>query len=289
MQDAVRNLDTRVYAGLLRRASAYLVDSLLLIVPAMGISWALGAHDNWASLLTIVMWWIYKAGLESGPGQATLGKRALGIQVTDLEGNRISFARASGRYFGTFLSALILGVGFLMAGFTKRKQALHDMMASCLVVRAGATPEEIGQASGTMPVTFGAWVGAAVVVFIPAVGILAAIAIPAYQDYVVRARTMEAVAEAARWKASAHAAFEDYARNPVSEPVIEESPRSRYVSRVVIRKPERRIEVHLAAAQLHSSRISNDAQIHLTFRGAEGWACDARGIDLRYLPAACRH
>jgi len=58
----------------------------------------------------------------------------MGIKVTDLNGNRISIGQATGRYFGKILSALILYVGFLMAGFTEKKQALHDIMASCLVV-----------------------------------------------------------------------------------------------------------------------------------------------------------
>ncbi|MGB6469852.1 MAG: RDD family protein, partial [Candidatus Acidiferrales bacterium] len=67
--------------------------------------------------------------------QGTLGKRALGLLVTDLEGRRVSFGRASGRYFGKIVSALILMIGFIMAGFTEKKQALHDMLAGCLVLR----------------------------------------------------------------------------------------------------------------------------------------------------------
>jgi uncharacterized RDD family membrane protein YckC len=79
--------------------------------------------------------WIYYASLESSAWQATLGKKILGLKVTDLAGNRISFARASGRFFGKIVSGMILGIGFLMAGFTERKQALHDILAGCLVLR----------------------------------------------------------------------------------------------------------------------------------------------------------
>jgi len=79
--------------------------------------------------------WIYYASLESSAWQATLGKKILGLKVTDLAGNRISFGRASGRFFGKILSGMILGIGFLMAGFTERKQALHDILAGCLVLR----------------------------------------------------------------------------------------------------------------------------------------------------------
>lgn len=79
--------------------------------------------------------WIYEAALESSKYQATLGKMALGLKVTDLEGRRISFLRATGRHFAKIISGLILLIGFIMAGFTQRKQALHDMIAGTLVVR----------------------------------------------------------------------------------------------------------------------------------------------------------
>jgi uncharacterized RDD family membrane protein YckC len=72
--------------------------------------------------------------MESSSKQATLGKLALGIVVTDLNGNRISFGRATGRYFGKIVSGMIFAIGYIMAGFTEKKQALHDMIASCLVV-----------------------------------------------------------------------------------------------------------------------------------------------------------
>jgi uncharacterized RDD family membrane protein YckC len=86
--------------------------------------------------ISIVMMWIYYAWMESSSHQGTLGKMALGLIVTDLEGRRISFARASGRYFAKIITGLIpLGIGYAMAGFTEKKQALHDMIASCLVLR----------------------------------------------------------------------------------------------------------------------------------------------------------
>jgi len=88
-------------------------------------------------LITVVIDWLYFAVQESGAKQATPGKNMMGLRVTDLDGQRISFGRASGRYFGKLLSALILYVGFMMAGFTERKQALHDMLAGCLVVKTG--------------------------------------------------------------------------------------------------------------------------------------------------------
>ena len=67
---------------------------------------------------------------------ATPGKMACGIKVTDLDGRRISFGRATGRFFGKILSTLILLIGFLMQPFTARKQALHDILAGTLVVKS---------------------------------------------------------------------------------------------------------------------------------------------------------
>jgi uncharacterized RDD family membrane protein YckC len=87
------------------------------------------------ALIRFVLNWLYYALLESSSWQATLGKKALGLEVTDLEGRRISFGRATGRFFGKIISALILFIGFIMIGFTEKKQGLHDMLAGCLVIR----------------------------------------------------------------------------------------------------------------------------------------------------------
>ena|SRR5436190_5272766 len=86
-------------------------------------------------LIGIVIGWLYYALMESSNSQATLGKMACGIIVTDLNGEKISFGRATGRHFAKILSGLILLVGYMMAGWTEKKQALHDMIASTLVMR----------------------------------------------------------------------------------------------------------------------------------------------------------
>lgn len=85
-------------------------------------------------ILGVFLNWLYYTLLESSSVQATIGKMALGIIVTDLNGNRISFARANARYWSKIISALILCIGFIMAGFTKKKQALHDIIAETLVI-----------------------------------------------------------------------------------------------------------------------------------------------------------
>lgn len=119
------------YAGFWKRVAAAFIDGLILLAAGM----VLGTVTSGGDLLGIVVSWLYAALLESSSKQATLGKMALGIQVTDLEGNRISFGRATGRHFGKIISTLVLFIGFIMAAFTDRKQTLHDIMAGCLVVK----------------------------------------------------------------------------------------------------------------------------------------------------------
>jgi len=87
-------------------------------------------------LAACLMAWLYYAWMESSSNQGTLGKMALGLIVTDLQGRRISFARATGRFFSRFITSMIpLGIGYILAGITGKKQALHDIIASCLVLR----------------------------------------------------------------------------------------------------------------------------------------------------------
>ena len=87
------------------------------------------------AVLVLCAQWLYEAALESSSYQATLGKMIFGMKVTDLAGNRISFARATGRHFAKLISGLVLCIGFIMVGFTERKQGLHDLLAGTLVRR----------------------------------------------------------------------------------------------------------------------------------------------------------
>jgi len=87
------------------------------------------------SIIGLVVKWLYYTLMESSNLQATVGKMAIGIIVTDLNGKRISFARATGRHFSKYISALIIGVGYLMVAFTAQKQGLHDIIAGTLVLQ----------------------------------------------------------------------------------------------------------------------------------------------------------
>ena len=141
------------YAGFWRRFVAYLIDYLIIGAGAFAVGFLIGivagvagADDvkgGWLVaiyVITIAGYYLYYAFMESSANQATVGKIALGLKVADEEGNRISFGRALGRTVAKILSALILFMGFVMAGFTDRKQALHDKIAHTLVVKRSAAP-----------------------------------------------------------------------------------------------------------------------------------------------------
>lgn len=143
-----------VYAGFWIRVAAYLIDVILLgiaisLLQALtGINFGVdldaalaptGVETEGASttgsLLSLIIGIAYFAGLESSSWQATVGKKALGMVVVDEGGNQISFGRAVGRYLAKILSAVILLIGYIMVAFTAKKQGLHDMIASTLVVK----------------------------------------------------------------------------------------------------------------------------------------------------------
>ncbi len=142
------------YAGFWLRFIAYIIDTVIVDVVAFVIGavsglWLGGGGYNSAaatvvsSLLAVVFVLLYWSVAESSAWQATPGKLAVGVCVTDLAGRRISFGRALGRTLGKLLSMLFFGIGFLMAGWTARKQALHDLLAGTLVVkRDRAAPEQ---------------------------------------------------------------------------------------------------------------------------------------------------
>ena len=141
------------YGGCWIRVVAAIIDAIILRVVVSPVSMVFGGlglagmmsglpHRGLGLLgggVTFILLlfgsWLYEAFMESSSYQATLGKMIFGMKVTDLYGNRISFGRATGRHFAKWLSAMILGIGYIMVGFTERKQGLHDLLAGTLVRR----------------------------------------------------------------------------------------------------------------------------------------------------------
>ena len=157
-----------VYASFWRRLVAFMIDSIIVAFPSMILSGvgaalfapkilsAMNANPSPESIsalfsaygfilvlnvVSALFFWLYYAFMESSAKQATLGKMAMGIKVVDEKGQRISFARATGRTFSKIISYTILYFGFFMAAFTKKRQALHDFIATTYVVNAGYQPD----------------------------------------------------------------------------------------------------------------------------------------------------
>ncbi len=221
MEESTSPATDVVFAGFWRRWAALLLDSLVLSaglyaailiaaivvgVSGMATDWNEDQLPAWlglAYLLLILAYYVaaalYYSLQESSVHQATLGKRALGIKVTGLQGRRLTRDQALGRWFAAALSYMTLYVGFLMAASTRRKQALHDIVASTLVVDRWAYtdhPERQQRRVGLLTVLLGL-----LLLGLPVVAILAAIAIPQYQAYLVRSEISTAIASASVLKA----------------------------------------------------------------------------------------
>jgi uncharacterized RDD family membrane protein YckC len=141
------------YGGFWIRVVSALIDFVLMFTALFPVRFLVGSMVTVAGMdaqmsmhdlfllrriiriaIGILLVWIYRASMESSRFQATVGKLAMRLKVTDLEGNRISFGRASGRYFSKWLSAFALGLGYLMVGFDQQKQGLHDRIAGTRVL-----------------------------------------------------------------------------------------------------------------------------------------------------------
>ena len=134
MKKTLQDSSEFIYAGFWRRFFAFITDSLLL-----GCIGSISIYVFGESI-QVYLWhgfwgWIYFVFMESSEGGATLGKMLLGIRVTDLWGNRISDGKSFLRHLALIVNPITLGIGFLMVGFTKNKQGLHDIMAGCLVIK----------------------------------------------------------------------------------------------------------------------------------------------------------
>jgi uncharacterized RDD family membrane protein YckC len=141
------NENNKSYGGFWKRVIAYLIDGLIIAVPVTMVFGTvipdvMMAENVQATpfsvtvpqLVMILASWVYFAGLESSEWQATVGKKILGMKVTDTAGERIHFVKATVRYISKFLSSFILMIGFIMVAFTAKKQGLHDFIAGTTVI-----------------------------------------------------------------------------------------------------------------------------------------------------------
>jgi uncharacterized RDD family membrane protein YckC len=153
------------FGGFWIRVAAYIIDGFIIGIPVaivIGIVFAAALSGPLSSgneaemqeaalasagifaivyLLIFIAVWLYEAMMTSSASGATIGKRVMGLRVVrGSDGSRLSFGRATGRFFAkVFITGIIpFGIGYMMAGFTERKRALHDMIADTVVIKRQA-------------------------------------------------------------------------------------------------------------------------------------------------------
>jgi uncharacterized RDD family membrane protein YckC len=237
-------------------------------------------------VLPFLMRWAYFTFFTASSWQATPGKRAVGIKVVDLDGNAISKGRATGRWFAAALSYLTFYIGFLMAAFTDRKQALHDIVASTRVVDQWAYtefPERQRRDLGGCAIA--ALVGISLLFVVFMVGIIAAVSLPAYQDYSQRAQVAQVVAEGRGMTT----ALEEFRQNTDRCPSgLDEVGLSTPTNPLVLEAEVGELEAGQCTLQFSLGGGQFDGEyLWFTREDSGRWACGG-SMDDKLLPFDCR-
>ena len=303
----VRDSDDIVYAGFWRRAIALFIDGLVLMVPVLVLSGLLGVgvaaagNGGGAEGLLVAVFYLahfairgaYFATMHSSGWQATLGKRAVGIKVTDDGGNRLTFAHALGRWFASALSFLTVYIGFLMAAFTDRKRALHDMVAGTQVVDrwayTGHPERQQRELSGCM---VAAVVVLGLLLFV--VPILAAIAISQYQDFVERSQVSEGSSLADGMKTAVAEYYNNTGHFPADNAAAglaaPDEIQGAYVRRMTLH-PDGSIEAQYSATAPQKANAGIDGASLVFTPSAQGgnlqWTCHSDTLKQKWCPSSC--
>ncbi len=279
------------YGGFWVRFAAYFVDGIIIGIGSVLVAVAWGLIVGWQSvsessdllpLVLIVLGQLYHAYFVSSEKMATPGKRLCGLYVTNLEGRRLSFGRAMWRNMAALFSYLTFYIGFFMAGFTERKQALHDKLAGTVVHR------QPGSSAGVV-------ITIVIVLFFLIIvgGILAAVTIPAYQDYIVRAQVAGVLTEVSAVKEPIASYAAQKGQWPKTWEEVETVGGHNPVSRL---GPQARAIVEYIRLEGGGSVVSyvkthgKEGQIRLTPQAEGGivtWICTADPAIRKYVPAAC--
>jgi uncharacterized RDD family membrane protein YckC/type II secretory pathway pseudopilin PulG len=259
------------YSGFWRRAAALVIDAFVLLLPLIALSYYV--HP----LLGLVLILAYGSYFEGGERRATPGKIACGIVVTGIQGERISFPRALGRQvlklLGNALIVITWLAFFLPAMFTERRQGLHDMIASTVVRRqpgSGIPEVAVAVIGGLIPVAL-------------VVGAFVAIAVPAYQDYVLRSRVAAALAALEPYQRAVEGYFAANRKLPRSiQEIGLAMPAANEVKSFAMRD---------GRIIMEPSGISPTGVLILTPKAngkALEWTCASDGLWPAMVPARCR-
>lgn len=310
--------DVVVDAGFWKRLAAFMIDGallliatyaivfLMLIIVGAGVGGFMTMFQSSASgqppsgpllvvflvgfyVLPFIMRWAYFTFFTRSSWQGTPGKRAVGIKVVDLDGGRLGTGRAMGRWFAAALSYLTFYIGFLMAAFTDRKMALHDMVASTRVVDRWAYTDHPGrQQRGLGGCAIAALVGIGLFFIVFFVGIMAAVSLPAYQDYTQRAKVAQVVSEGRGMTV----AIDDFLRATDRCPATLEEAGLVAPSSALVQSTDLG-EIDAGLCSLRFTLGGTEAgpydgeYLWFSHDGEGGWDCGGSMAD-KLLPAACR-
>jgi uncharacterized RDD family membrane protein YckC len=315
-----------LHAGFWLRVAAWLIDALILApIVAFAVALVVGvavrppglaatggvvayelATGLWVWPIAFGLAWLYYGLSESSRWQATPGKLVLGLKVTDDRGRRIGFARASVRWLGMLLSGAIADMGYLIAAWTPRKQALHDLLARCCVVRAeelqawcraeAADEQSVPSVGSTVTRGMPGWAVALLVfgigafVVLPLAVVLSGIAVPAYRAHRVRGEVAHALEATARVRALVGEYIVQRGALPADNRVLGLSPtdavRARYVRNAFVAHGKVVVtfggeaDGRVRGGHLVISPVGDAARLR--------WYCTSPDIPRRYLPRQCR-
>lgn len=281
------------YAGFWRRYAAVFLDGLVVSLMFTPIAFIVGliagvlglgqsiAFGAALYVLFFVAYTAYYVFMESGERGATFGKRWVKIRVVDVNGSRISAGRALGRFVGHLLSYITGYLGFLIQPFTARKQALHDMVSGTVIVK---TEKE---ASPVLVIIIAA---ASALLIVAVIGILAAVAIPAYQGYIVKAKTNAAlnVGHAATQAVQNYYAQTGKVPASIAETQVQLPP-SPDVSAVEVNPANG--EIHVIFSDKTPPAVAGKYLSFMPTQAADGsitWTCSSSEIPPGNLPQECR-
>jgi uncharacterized RDD family membrane protein YckC len=302
-----------IYAGFWYRFLAWVIDVIILgvvlgtlgaVIVTMSASFALRGGDFSASPLafifgaygvviaSIVLSLLYFAVSESSRGQATIGKLALGLKVTDVNGKRLSFLRALARYIAHIVSNLTLGIGYVLNVFTVRQQTLHDLIAGTLVVYKEVTPTDLID-NLTVPAQ-GAQKASVLLVWVMTVMFLVTVALvgrplietPARQVAGISVRMYEVEMLGAEAAAAVSDYQETHGRFPPTLEAADFHQTSPQVRRIWIDEDSGTIYLEPAFSPLRKKTLGFVPEFDE--EGDLIWICRSEDIDPRHLPEHCR-
>ena len=279
-------IETEVFAGFWRRFAAMGLDGLILLPVGVGVVLFAPVRELTAQLIVVGVNWLYHAWLESSPAQATWGKSAFGIKVTDTEGQRINFWRATWRWIAKIFSTALALLGFALAAVTSKKRALHDYLASTYVTRKQSSPLAIVSGQGTMPLTPGVWIAAIFLFVAPfAGGFGAAFMAPYFKNYAATSVVSRSIVEADRIMEGVEAFRRKTGKLPSSLDEAGVTSDTTFIAGIMVRPTDKVITFVVDMPPVKGETID----YKLVERGGKPtWVCTSKTVPKEQLSPKCR-